>query len=468
MGRAFVPSLMLVGLVVSIISSLGAPLIPALAREFGTELGAAQWSLTATMLVGAVASPLVGRLGDGPHRRAVLVVCLSGVVLGGALASLAGNIGVLIVGRALQGLGLAVMPLTMAAAREFLPRERATTVIATLSVIGAVGIGLGYPITGLVADAELSAAFWLGTAASAVALVAAVRYVPPSRTAATGDPLDVPGAALIAAGLLGFLVALEKAPEWGWGSGRTLGLLLGGLLLLAIWVVHELRNDAPLVDLRLLRHRAVLTANVSALLLGVTMYLSLTLVTQIVQHPDGADETVFVAGLTLVPMSALSALSSGAVPALQRRFGVRATIPLGCGAVSVAALVAAAGGDRLWPAFVVMAIMGVGLGLTFAAMPALIVGAVPARETSSAMSVYQVARYVGFAVGSGLAVTLLRAFGDHGEPTVDAYGSTFLVASALTLVVAALAWWLPGRTLPTRSPVPEETAAGTATPDVPA
>src|SRR3954468_6534927 len=115
-ARGYVPSLVAIGLVVSVISSLGAPLIPTIAADLHASLAATQWSLTATLLVGAVASPVIGRLGDGPHRRTVLLVCLALVTLGGAIAALAGGLGVLIAGRALQGLGLALLPLTMASA----------------------------------------------------------------------------------------------------------------------------------------------------------------------------------------------------------------------------------------------------------------------------------------------------------------------------------------------------------------
>src|SRR3954463_4761165 len=88
-ARGYVPALLGIGLVVSVISSLGAPLIPTIAEEMHASLSATQWSLTATLLVGAVASPLVGRLGDGPHRRTVLLVCLGLVTLGGVTAALA-------------------------------------------------------------------------------------------------------------------------------------------------------------------------------------------------------------------------------------------------------------------------------------------------------------------------------------------------------------------------------------------
>ena len=110
--RAFVPVLVYVGTVVSIISSLGAPLIPSIARDLDASLEQRQWSLTATLLVGAVATPVVGRLGDGRHRRTVTLACLAIVAVGGASRRSAGSLPVLVAGRAMQGVGLALMPLT--------------------------------------------------------------------------------------------------------------------------------------------------------------------------------------------------------------------------------------------------------------------------------------------------------------------------------------------------------------------
>src|SRR3712207_9314971 len=132
--RALVPVLVFVGTVVAVISSLGAPLVPAIAETMRTTLPSAQWSLTATLLVGAVATPVVGRLGDGPHRRGVVLAVLAVVTLGGVLAALPLGLGWLIAGRALQGVGLGLTPLAMATAREALEGDRSRPAIAALSV----------------------------------------------------------------------------------------------------------------------------------------------------------------------------------------------------------------------------------------------------------------------------------------------------------------------------------------------
>ena len=447
-ARAYVPSLLAIGLVVSVISSLGAPLIPSIAGDLGSSLSATQWSLTATLLVGAVASPVVGRLGDGPHRRTVLLVCLAIVTLGGVLAALAGTLPVLVAGRAMQGLGLALMPLTMASARDHLPADRAGSTIALLSVIGAAGVGLGYPITGFIAEyLDASAAFLFGAVASGLAFAMAAAFVPSPRAPAHPKSLDVLGAVLIGGGLIALLLALEKGADWGWGAPRTVGLLAVAVVLLALWTHNELRVAEPLVELRLVRRRSVLTANVTGLVLGVAMYLGISLMTQVVQLDTGIGQTVFVAGLTLVPFAIASALSSRLLPVVQRRTGRRATIPAGATVIAGSMLFFGLTGDALWEAFVTMGVVGLGLGFTFAAMPGLIVGSVPQHETSSAMSFYQVTRYVGFSIGSGLAVTLLRAFDGDSVPTQSAYSATFLVGAALCLLAAVIAWVLPGSAL---------------------
>jgi MFS family permease len=444
--RGLVTSLLFVGGVSAILGSLGAPFIPSIAADLHATLSATQWSLTAPLLVGAVASPILGRLGDGSHRRAVLLWSLGAVTLGCAVAALAQTLWVLLLGRALQGLGLALLPLTMASARDHLSPVHSHEVIGLLSVIGAVGVGLGYPISGLIADlADPAAAFWFGAVCSAGALALAARFVPPA-TAPTTGRTDAVGATLVGAGLLALLLALERGADWGWASWPTLSLGAAAAVLLTAWTRHELHAQAPLVELRLLAEPAVLAANAIGVVLGVAMYICISLMAQVVQVPSGMHVSVFVAGLTLVPFSVLSTASSRLLPFIDRRTSTRVTIALGCVLIGAGMSLFAATGTQLWQAFVTMGLVGLGLGLTFAALPGLIVHAVPHGETSSALSLYQVARYVAFATGSALASTLLQAFSSGtGDPTPSAYAKTFAVGAAFCVGAAVVAWLLADR-----------------------
>ncbi|GAA2740589.1 MFS transporter [Kitasatospora cinereorecta] len=449
--RALVPVLVFLATVVAVISSLGAPMIPTIAAVDHVSLSDAQWSLTVTMLVGAIATPVMGRLGDGPHRRTVMLAAAATVLAGSVLAALPLGFGFLVAGRAMQGVGLGLTPLAIATARDSVPGERSRSAVAILSLTTVAGVGLGYPITGLIAQSlGVHAGFWFGAIISGAALLAGI-LVLPSTAHRPAQKLDLLGACLLGLGLGGLLLALSEAELWGWTSARLLGLAGASLLLLGWWVRHELRTAHPLVDLRSLRNRVVLTADVAGLIAGVGMYLLMSLVTRFVQTPSSAGygfgASITVAGLALLPFSVVSVSTSRLVPVLARRTGTAAILPIGCAVSMVAALAFLFGRDQLWQLFAVMGLAGLGVGLTFAVMPGLIVGAVPANETGSAISFNQVLRYVGYSTGSALSGAVLQAHtpAGHTLPTGDAYTTAALISCAVWVVIGAATIVLPRR-----------------------
>jgi len=451
-SRALVPVLIFVGTVVAVISSLGAPLVPAIAETMGTSLPSAQWSLTVTLLVGAVATPVVGRLGDGPQRRRVMLVVLGVVTAGGVLAALPLGLGWLIAGRALQGFGLGLTPLAIATAREALHGERSRSTIAALSITVVAGVGLGYPVAGLVAElGGVHAAFWAGAGVSLAALLASAVVLPPSPASAPRR-LDVVGAALLGAGLAVLLLALGQAEVWGWTSPLLWVLLGGALVALVAWVLWEKRTPSPLVDLRLARTGAAATAHAAALLVGLANYLLLASVPVLAQAPSADDAgfgtSIVVAGLALLPFSLASVLAGRLARLLADRAGARAVLPVAALVQGGAFVLFALARSQLWEVFLVMAVAGLGVGAAFAAFPALIVSAVPASETGSAMSLNQVLRYTGFAIGSALTATVLTAATPDGGAAPGAGGYTTLAVLGVVVCLAtAVVTWLadPGR-----------------------
>ncbi|MEU9478701.1 MFS transporter [Streptomyces sp. NPDC048191] len=412
-GRTLVPALMFIALVVAVVGSLGAPLITAVAGKFDVSLAAAQWTLTAPLLVGAIATPVLGRLGTGPRRRQVILATLVTVVLGSLLTTVPPSFGWLLAGRVAQGAGLGLTALMMGVARDHLPERRSAPTIALLSVASTVGIGVGYPLAGLLTDLSgLRAAYGLGLLITVIALAAAwwaVPQPPPGRTMA----VDVPGATLLGAGLLVLLLAISQTTLWTKHPALAGVLLAAAVVLLAVWVRHERRSATPLVDLTLLRHPAVAGANVTMLLGGVGMYLLLTLVTRYVQTPAavgyGFGVDVFVAGLVLVPFSALGFAGGKLAPPLRKRLDAATVLAVGGAMVLAALVVFALARGQLWLAFAVMGLLGLGVGVFSAAMPAAILAVTPPEETSSAMSFNQVVRSVGFSIGSALGGLVLAA-----------------------------------------------------------
>jgi MFS family permease len=456
-----VPVLIYLAMLVAVISSLGAPLVPAIAEANRVSVTSAQWSLTVTLLVGAVATPVIGRLGDGRHRRTVVLVVLTVVLLGSVLAALPLGLGWLIAGRALQGLGLGLTPLAIATARTALTGERSRTTVAALSVTVAAGVGLGYPLTGAIAEVGgVHAAFWFGAAASALALTAAALVYPASDDVPPRR-LDVAGALLLGTGLATGLLALGEAETWGWTSPAVIGLAVVAVVALVAWAVWQLRAAAPLVDLRLARGRTAATAHGAALLVGLANYLLLSSVPRLAQTPTstgyGFGTSIVVAGLILLPFSAASFLASRLARTLERVVGKRWVLPAGAVLLGVGELLFAVVRTDLWQLFLAMAVAGLGVGTVFAALPGLIVSAVPAGETGSAMSLNQVLRYVGFALGSALSATVLEAATDGGQqfPASSGYTAIGGIGVGTCVALAVLTALLPAREpAAPRSPAP--------------
>ncbi|WP_020635209.1 MFS transporter [Amycolatopsis alba] len=432
----------------AVIGSVGAPLITPVATGLHVSLDAAQWTLTVTLFAGAIAGPVLGRLGSGPFRRTTILTTLTLVAAGGLLTVLPLPFVALLIGRALQGLGVAVGALLMSVARAHLPPERSASTIALLSVASTVGIGVGYPVISLLDQlAGLRAAYGLGFVLSVAGLVIAWRALPVEEPGER-PRIDVAGAILLALGSLGLLLVIAHPSIWktGWLAG---GVLAGSVAILAVWVIIELRAEAPLVNLRLLRQGPVLRANSAILIAGLGLYLLFSLLTRYVQTPGGAQYGFALpgvaAGAALIPFSLLGFLAGKAVPRLAARITERWTYALSAAIAIVGALLFVAASESFLAVLAAIAMLGFAVGGVFALMPKLVLVGVPQEETASVLSINQIIRSIGFSLGSALAGSLLAAATPDGSmlPDRDGYLTAALwalpplLASALVMTTAA-------------------------------
>ncbi len=441
-------TLVFIGLVVAAIGSLGAPLIPTVARHDGVSLAAAQWTLTITLLSGALATPVLARLGEGPHRRRTILATLVIVVIGSVATVLPIGFAGLLAGRALQGVGIGLTSLVIGVARDALPNGRSQSVIGLLSVTSVAGIGLGYPLAGVltrIGGLTIAYAAGLLVAAAALALAPVTLPADPDRPPVPVDPL---GVALLGCAVTGLLIAATESsagvlPAWVLGLLAVASLTVGG-----VWVRHELVIEHPLVDLRLLRTPAVMIADASVLIAGLGLYLLMSLASRYVQTPNSAGHgvhgTIITAGLVLVPFSAASFLASRFTPRIRRVVPNGAVIPAACGIVMLAAVIFAVARDHLWNVLLVMGITGAGVGLLFATVPAMIVAATTAAQTTGAVGFNQVARTIGVTAGSALCGIILQAAtpAGHSVPNSSGYTTAALIAAAAllaTIIAAVLA-----------------------------
>jgi predicted MFS family arabinose efflux permease len=446
--------LLLIALVVAISSSLGSPLITSVAITLRVSLAAAQWTLTIALLTGAVATPVLGRLGTGARRRTVFLGTLGVVVAGSALAVLPLSLGFLLVGRAAVGCGLAMVPLMIAAAREHLDKDRAASTIAMVSVASTVGVGVGYPLAGYLTDVGgIRAAYAVGLVLAAIAFAAAVRAFPESGQPSAPTP-DAIASLLLGAGLLVLLLILGEPALLQRHLGVALALALVAVVLLAGWVMRERILTVPLVDLRLLRHRAVAGANAAMLVAGAGMYLLLSCITRYVQTPlavgYGFGLSTFTAGLFLVPFSILGFVAGRISPRVRKRMSAHALLIISTAVVLVAFIVFAIDRGDIAGPLAAMSLLGFGVGAFSAAMPAVILAVTPAEETAGAMGVNQVVRSIGFSLGSTLSALILAAYTAAGAvfPSSAGYASAAWIGvgiMAFALVIAVTSRARPGQ-----------------------
>ncbi|WP_422736292.1 MFS transporter [Micromonospora sp. WMMD729] len=444
-ARLLVPALMFVALVVATVASLGTPLITSVATSLHVPLGSAQWTLTVPLLSGAVATPVLGRLGAGPHRRAAILATLAVVVAGSALTVLPLPFGWLLAGRAAQGIGLGLTALMMGVARDHLPEERSAAVIALLSVVSIIGAGIGYPLAALLAEVGgVRAAYGLGLVVTAAALLTAWRSVPDAPEGRSAQ-LDVPGAVVLAAALLLVLFLAGDRDLWGRHLAVAAGLAVVAVVLLCGWTIIELRSAAPLVDVRAVRHPAVAGANLAMFVGGIGMYLLLTLITRYAQAAPvagyGFGLTTFVAGLVLVPFSVLGFVAGKLTQKVRTRIADPLLLAGGAVVVGVGFALFAADRSNLTELFAVMGVLGFGVGGFSAAMPGVILAVTPRSETSSAMSVNYVVRSVGYSLGSAVGGLILATGTGPGHlfPDDRAYTTAALVgigAMAITTLTS--------------------------------
>jgi predicted MFS family arabinose efflux permease len=437
------------------VASLGTPLLATIQQADHVSLAASQWALTVTLLAGSVATPLLGRLGDGRLRRPVTLGTVAVMLAGCVLSALPAGFAAFLAGRALQGAGFGLVPLATAVARDSLPESRSRPAIAWIGVTTAVGIGIGYPLVGLLAQyLGLGAPFWFVAALSALALAAAAVVLPPSPERRTHP--DLPGAAVLGLGITALLLLLAQGPAWGWAAPASLACAAGAVVLLASWAVIELRTPHPLIDLRLLRRRPVLAANVTAFLVALGFYPLASLVVRYVQAPAAAGygfgAPVVVAALMLAPFSLASFAAARVARPLARRTSAEFVVAASCVVLIASMVLFLVARGAYWQIVVAMALDGFGVGCVYAVNPLQIAGSVPAAETGSAISFYQVARTVAYSLGSALSATVLVLYipRGHALPANSGYSAAALVSVAILVLalVASAMFALPGNVRP--------------------
>lgn len=424
------------------------PALPAIAEAVGTSRATATWLLTAFLLSASVATPIVGKLGDIYGKGRVLAVVLLAFSVGGVLNAFADSIGVLIAGRVLQGVAGGVFPLAFGIVRDTFPREKVPGALGLVSAVFGIGGGIGLPMSGVIVEhLDVSWIFWVNVLALPAA-IAAYRIVPPQPPAPRAR-IDWLGAVLLSGALTSLLLGVSQASSWGWGSAATLGLLLGGLVVGAAWVVVESRLREPLIRMDVLRKPVVAATNLAGLLVGLSMFASFLTIPQFAQTPErygyGFGASVTAAGLLLMPISLTQVLAGAYVGRFEARFGSRIVLAVGTllSAASFAGMALAH--DHPWQFVAAGALCGPGLTLSMASMANLVVTSVRRSEVGIATGLNTVTRTVGGAFGAAAAATILatHTVAAGTVPREAAYTATFALSAGAALLAFVAAMLVP-------------------------
>ena len=439
------------GLSAALTQTLIIPLQGDLPILLDTTSANASWVVTATLLGGAVAMPIAGSLGDLFGKQRVLLASTLILLLGSIVSALSDSLVPMLAGRTLQGLSMGFIPVGISLLRDITPPARLGTAIAAMSGTLGVGGAIGLPLAAYVASRfDWHVLFWLSgalAALTAIAVVVVVPHVPSTK----GGRLDVVGAVGLAVGLVATLVGITKGGDWGWDTARPWLSILVGVGVLLAWGRYELRHPAPLADLRVTARRPVLLTNLAAIAIGFGMMAQAIVVPQLLQLPEaigyGLGQTLLAAGLWMAPgglvMMAFAPVSSR----LMTAFGPRVTLAIGATVLGLGYLVGVVFMDAAWQLLIVSAISSAGVGIGYAAMPALIMASVPLADAGAAVGFNALMRSVGTTTAAAVMAGVLAAstidFGGIPLPSEGAFRACFLIGAGAAFLGVVLTLLIP-------------------------
>jgi EmrB/QacA subfamily drug resistance transporter len=455
--------LSLSGLAYAALSSAVIPALPTIQHDLHTTETGVAWLLTGFLLSASVGTAIIGRLGDMYGKERLLLGTLVVLAAGTVLAAVSNSLAVVIAARVIQGAGGGIFPLAFSIIRDEFPAERVPGSIGLVSSILGIGGGAGLVLGGLIVE-HLSWhwLFWLPAILTVLAAVATWRYIPESPVRSPGR-VNWGAAALMSVGLSLVLIAIAQTTVWGWGDVRTLALLVAGFAVSAGWVWVELHSQEPLVDMAMMRIRGVWTTNLAAFLLGAGMYASFIVYPEFAQLPTstgfGFGASVVVSSLYLLPGAAGMSLLGTVAGRVARRFGSKQALITGTAITALSFAWLAVAHRHPYDMLISSTLLGIGIGLAFAALGNLIVQAVPPTQTGVASGMNTVMRTLGGALGGQLSATFIVDNMAHGLPTVNGFEDTFVMATAFLIVCVLAGLLIPGkRTLPAPVPAPAPAA----------
>ncbi|HUP74205.1 MAG TPA: MFS transporter [Acidimicrobiales bacterium] len=433
--------------VYSMLQSLVIPALTTIQRDLDTSATASTWVVSSLLVSTAIATPILGRLGDMFGRSHMLVVSLSALAVGCVISATASSIGMLILGRVVQGLGGAAIALAFGIVRDVVEPDRVATAIGFVAAMTAVGAATGIVLSGPIATGlGYRWLFWLPLIVIVPTAIAAAVVIPPSARLPSVR-IDWLGALLLSAWLFCLLFGVSEGPQWGWASPSVLGLIVGAVFIFLVWVRVEWQRDEPLVDLRLMRRPTLMRVNAASFAVGFAMQATFTFVPRFVQIAQDTGYGLGVrpsrAGLVALPWSIGSTLTGMLLGRLAARYGPKLVLVAGAIVSAIPFAILTVRHDSIWIICAALGVFGTGTGLMAAAMPTILLREVSADQIGVTTGMNVNIRTIGGAVGTQIVASVIASGTRDGFGSESAYVASFIVVGSVCLLAIVASVMVP-------------------------
>jgi EmrB/QacA subfamily drug resistance transporter len=442
--------------------------IPVLRRDLHASLESLEWTVNAYTLTFAVLLLTGAALGDRFGRRRLFAIGLTVFTLGSVAAALAPSVELLVVARAVQGAGGAIVtPLTLTILSAAVPLEKRGLALGAWGGIGGLAVALGPLVGGAVVQGiSWQWIFWLNVPIGLVLIPLALTRL--DETFGPKARLDLGGLALASGGMLGIVWGLIRGNGQGWTSGEIVGSLAAGAVLLAAFVLWERRTAEPMLALRLFKNRTFSLVNAASMFMFFGMFGSIFLLTQFFQTVQGYGP--FGSGLRILPWTLAPMFIAPIAGALSDKIPAKNIIGVGLTLQALALAWIAAVSTPTTPyshLIVPFAFAGVGMALFFAPVANVVLGAVRQEEEGKASGANNAIRELGGVFGVAVLASIFAQAGGYSthETFVDGMATAVYVGAAVVAAGAVAAFSIPRKQrprtdeAPTREPAFEAGAA---------